>query len=189
MSRARVAAPAALLLLAACASRPPAESELFLLRPAAPDSRPVAPAAPVLRLAPVDLAAHLRGLSYVESNGRVTTLVNVRFAAPLAELIEDAVVDRLRASGRFSAVLPHGHPGRSERTLRLRVRRCEIDASGAAYEAVVALEGTLDDDASRLARPFRAEGRATPRGEGAAAHVRALEDALRVALDGLERAL
>jgi uncharacterized lipoprotein YmbA len=174
----------AALTVAACSTRPPAETERFLLRPEAPASRPAPETAPRLRLATPELAAHLGGLCFVDAEGRASTLVHVRFAAPLEELVVDAALDRLRAAGRWSAVLPPAHPGRAAETLRLRVRRCEIDASGAAYAAVVRLEGTLDrDDAREVLRVFSVEGRSAPASSAPADFVRALEAALADALD------
>lgn len=87
-----------------------------------------------------------------------------------------------RAVGRRCCRPPT--PGRAAETLRLRVRRCEIDASGAAYAAVVRLEGTLDrDDAREVLRVFSVEGRSAPASSAPADFVRALEAALADALD------
>lgn len=182
----RCGAPLAglVLLLASCGSRPPVESADYVLRPDAPASRAAAAGAPSVRVAPVEVASHVRGLSFVDADGRVSVLVRARFAAPLAEMVADAAADRCRASGLWATTLPAGHPGRADETFRLRVRRFEIDAAGADYAATVALEGSLERDGARtVPRVFSVEERVRPASTTPADLVAALEAALGAALD------
>ncbi len=180
----------ALLLLAGCSTRPPAETAVDVVRP------PVGPTvlgpegAPRIRLAGPEIAAHIRGFGFVDADGRVSTYVAARPAAPIEETLSDAAIDRLRASGRWSAVLPPTHPGRAGAVLRLKLRRFEIDASGGGYVAIAALEGTLDKDDSRdVLHSFAVEGRAEPASAAASDVVRALETALGTALDRMIEAV
>jgi ABC-type uncharacterized transport system auxiliary subunit len=180
----RLSAATAFAFALACSTRPPAETETFVVRPEAPPVVAAPAGAPRLRLAEPEIASHIRGFGFVDAEGRVSTYVLARPAAPIGEILVDAAVDRWRAAGRFATVLPPTHPARADLVLRLRLRRFEIDASGGGYEAVVRLEGTLDPDGSRDVRAaFAAEGRAVPSSTSPADVVRALEAALARALD------
>ncbi len=186
-SFARTARPwlaGAWLLAAGCATRPPAETAVYVVRPTVGAAVEAPANAPRLRLAAPEVASHIRGFGFVDADGRVSTFVSARPAAPIEEIVTDAAIDRLRAAGRWSAVLPPTHPGRATAVLRLRLRRFEIDASGGGYVAIAALEGTLDqDDAREVRGSFAVEGRSEPASAAAPDVVRALETALGAALD------
>jgi ABC-type uncharacterized transport system auxiliary subunit len=175
---------AAALALAACStgSRAPAESELYLLRAQGADAIPATTERAMVRVAPVDLAAHVRGIAIVTGDGRVRTMVNQRFAAPIPELVEDAVTDRLRASGRFGTVLPPRHAADAPFLLRLRVRAFEVVVADTGYLARVVFDGLIERD-RKLVRSFRAAADRTAADAERGGFVRGLEDALNGAID------
>jgi ABC-type uncharacterized transport system auxiliary subunit len=182
----------ALVLLAAalgaCSmpSRAPSEPELYLVR--ARGAEVIAPTAEraVLRVAPVAVAAHIRGVAIVTDDGRVRTMVNQGFAAPLHSLVEEAVTDRLRASNRFGIVLSPAQASSAPFTLRLTLRSFEIAVTDAGYVARVAFDGMVERDAERrVIRTFRAAAERPAEGPARGGFVKALEDAMNGAIDGV----
>jgi ABC-type uncharacterized transport system auxiliary subunit len=170
------------LLSCATQSRAPSESELYLLRARGADAIPPTTDRALLRVAPVGVAAHVRGIAIVTDDGRVRTLVNQRFAAPIPALVEDAVTDRLRASGRFGAVLPPGHPSDAPFVLRLVLRAFEIVVTDSGYVARVTFDGLIERDRAVI-RSFRASADRVADGPDRGGFVRGLEDALNGAID------
>jgi uncharacterized lipoprotein YmbA len=112
------------LLIAACStgSRAPVESELYLVRAQGADVIASTTDRAVVRVAPVAVAPHIHGIAIVTDDSRVRTMVNQRFAAPLNALVEEAVSDRLRATGKYGAVLPPAHPSAAPFVRRIPLR-------------------------------------------------------------------
>ncbi len=180
---------ALVVLLAACSivagTRPPGEAETYVVKARSAESRP-ASGGPVIRVADIEVASHLRGVTITSAGGRVQTLVNTRFAAPIHEMVEDVIVDRLRSSGRFSTVLPSGDPGKADRTLRLQLRTFEVDVSGSQDLAIAGLDGTLTPEGERtLLATLHCRGDSAVRSREPEDLVSALEAALNAAVDAL----
>jgi ABC-type uncharacterized transport system auxiliary subunit len=176
------------LLLASCSmnTRPPVETEQYVVRARGADVMPSTTERAVLRLAPVDVAAHVRGVAIVTDDGRVRTMVNQGFAAPIHTLVEEAVTDRLRASGRYGVVLPPGHPGSAPLTLRLTLRAFEIAVTDSGYAARVVFDGLLEREQDRrILRAFRAAADRPAEGPAKGGFVHGLEEALNGAIDVL----
>jgi ABC-type uncharacterized transport system auxiliary subunit len=140
----------------------------------------------VIRVAPVAVAAHIRGVAIVTDDGRVRTMVNQRFAAPLSSLVEDAVSDRLRATGRYGAVLSPGHATAAPFVLRLTLRAFEVVVTDGGYVARVVFDGLVErENDRRIVRSFRAGADRPANGPEGGGFVRGLEDALNGAIDVL----
>jgi len=174
------------LLLASCSmpSRAPVEREQYLVRATGAESLSSTSEPAMVRLAPVDVAAHIRGVAIVTEDGRVRTMVNQGFAAPINTLVAETVTDRLRASGRFGAVLAPGNPSAAPVTLRLTLRSFEIAVTDAGYSARVVFDGLIERDADRrIVRSFRAAADRPAQGPERGGFVRGLEEALNAAID------
>jgi ABC-type uncharacterized transport system auxiliary subunit len=165
-------------------SRAPAESELYLVRARGADTIAPTTERAMIRVAPVDIAAHIRGIAIVTNDGRVRTMVNQGFAAPLHGLVEDAVTDRLRASGRYGVVLSPAHPSAAPFVLRLTLRAFEVVVMDTGYVARVVFDGLVEREADRkVVRAFRAGAERATEGPAGGGFVRGLEDALNGAID------
>jgi ABC-type uncharacterized transport system auxiliary subunit len=176
------------LLAASCGmnTRAPAETEHYVVRARGADVMPSTTERAVLRLAPVEVAAHVRGVAIVTDDGRVRTMVNQGFAAPIHTLVEEAVADRLRSSGRYGIVLPPGHPGSAPLTLRLTLRAFEIAVADSGYVARVVFDGLLEREQDRrILRSFRAAADRPAEGPARGGFVHGLEEALNAAIDVL----
>jgi ABC-type uncharacterized transport system auxiliary subunit len=111
-------------------------------------------------------------------------MVNQSFAAPIPTLVAEAVTDRLRASGRFGAVLAPGNPSAAPLTLRLTLRAFEIVVTDFGYAARVVFDSLLERDAERrIVRSFRAAADRPAQGPERGGFVHGLEDALNAAID------
>src|SRR5436853_1414652 len=176
----------ALLLVPACSvpSKAPASHEEYLLRARGSDAIKPSTERATIRVAPVDVAPHMHGIAVVTESGRVQTMVNQGFAAPIHSLVENAVVDRLRATGRYGVVLGPGHPSAAPVALRLTLRAFEIAVTSTGYEGHVVFDGLIERDSDRsILGTFRASA---DRPAGDASHggfVRSLEEALNDAID------
>jgi ABC-type uncharacterized transport system auxiliary subunit len=180
---------ASALVIASCSmpkSRAAVEREQYVIRARGAEAMPTTTERATIRVAPVGIAAHIRGVAIVTDDGRVRTMVNQSFAAPIGTLVEEAVTDRLRASGRFGVVLPPGHPSSAPLTLRLSLRAFEITVTDVGYQARVVFDGLLEREPDRrVVRAFRASADRPAQGPGQGGFVHGLEDALNGAIDGL----
>jgi ABC-type uncharacterized transport system auxiliary subunit len=175
-------------LIASCStgSRSPAESELYLVRAQGADVIPSTTERALVRVAPVAVAPHIRGVAIVTDDGRVRTMVNQRFAAPLNALVEEAVSDRLRAAGKYGAVLSPSHPSTAPFVLRLTLRSFEIVVADYGYTARVVFDGLIERENDRaVVRAFRAGADRPTEGPAGGGFVRGLESALNGAIDAL----
>jgi ABC-type uncharacterized transport system auxiliary subunit len=177
------------LPLASCglpSSRAPAETSAYVIRARGADAIPSTTERAMIRVAPVDVAAHIRGLAIVTDDGRVRTMVNQGFAAPIHTLVEEAVTDRLRASGRYGVVLSPGHPSAAPLTLRLTLRAFEIAVIDSGYVARVVFDGLLEREGDRrILRAFRASADRPANGPENGGFIHGLEEALNAAIDVL----
>jgi ABC-type uncharacterized transport system auxiliary subunit len=176
------------IAVASCSmpSRAPVERQEFVLRARDADAIRSSTERAVIRVAPVELAPHVRGVAIVTEGGRVQTMVNQGFAAPINTMVGNAVVDRLRATGRYGVVVPPGHPSPAPVVLRLTLRAFEIAVTSVGYEARVVFDGVLERDTDRsIIRTFRTGASRPAEGAANGGFVRALEDALNAAIDAL----
>jgi ABC-type uncharacterized transport system auxiliary subunit len=184
--------------LAACSvlpDRPFQESRRFTLAPERPGTAPPRPGAPVLlvrsfRAAP---GLELRGLRSAGADGQVALEYWSEWAAPPADLAEEATRRWLAASGRFAAVTAPGSRVRADLVLEAELVRLQAEPDrGEARAGVAAL--LLAEPAAggetRVLAQFLAEGDAplAPRAIPAAIAA-ALSAALGAALAALEARL
>lgn len=177
---------ALLITLPACStgSRAPAEPEHYLIRARGADAIPASTERPMIRVAPVEVAPHIRGIAVVTDDGRVRTMVNQGFAAPLNGLVENAVTDRLRASGRYGVVLSPAQSSAAPFVLRLTLRAFEISVTDSGYVAHVVFDGLIERESERrIVRAFRAGADRPADGPTGGGFVRGLEEALNAAID------
>ena len=200
---------AALLLaagpLAACSvlpDRPYQEVQRFALAPERPQRATAPRNAPVLLVRTLRAAPGMdvRGLRLVGADGQVSTGYWQEWAAPPAELAEEALRRWLAASGRFSAVTLPGSRLRANYVLEGELIRLQAEpAAGlgrAALSVLLLTEPQAGGDA-RILGQFVAEGSAPipgggPRPDGtpeAAAAAAAMSAALAEALAQVERNL
>jgi ABC-type uncharacterized transport system auxiliary subunit len=193
----------ALAPLAACTvlpQRPYQEVQRFALDPERPRQATALAGAPVLLVRPLRAAPglDLRGLRMVEPNGQVMVTYWQEWAAPPAELAEEAMRRWLAASGLFRAVTLPGSRLRPDLVLEGELIRLQAEpATGTASAALSLLLLTEPQGAAREARilgQFLAEGSAPiPGGAGRAAPAAAgdaaaaMSAALAAALEELER--
>jgi hypothetical protein len=185
--------------LAACTvlpDRPYRDTERFALLPERPTRNPPAPRGPVLLLRSLRAAPGLeaRSLRSVSAAGQVRADAWAEWAAPPAELAEEALRRWLATSGRFGAVIAPGSRVRPSYILEGELTRLETRPALAEAFAGLALLLTNDDasDAPHLLVPILADGRAPLPGGGTAgpaAQAAALTAALAEALAAAERGI
>jgi len=187
----------ALLLAAACSgglrSNAPA-AQTYALRIAAASQAPSAtrPAAASLRIE-LPLAApglHSEHIVIVEPDHRVGYYAGSQWAAELPRVVEELAVERLRASGDWTAVTDAESAFASDYFLQITIRRFDAEYSGdAAPTARVALDCALGRRADRaLLAGFTVEGAALASANRMTAVVAALEAAANAALGDLAAA-
>ena len=188
------------LLLAGCSvlpDRPYREVRRFVLAPERPEPRPpapppTAPGRPALLLRGMRAAPGLdqRGLRSLGADGQVTQDFWAEWAAPPAELVEEATRRWLAASGQFSAITAPG--SRLRAGLMLEGELLRLQAEPAARRARATLAGLLllepeGGGATRILAQVQAEGEAAlPSGEDPALAAAAMGAALAAALGVLE---
>jgi cholesterol transport system auxiliary component len=182
-----------LLLTAACSgglrSNAPAV-QTYVLRAHAPAAPlPAPPAGTALR---VELPTSAPGLSsehivIVQSGHRMSYLAASEWAAPLAHVVEQLSVERLRASGTWVAVNDAESAFSSDYFLQITIRRFEAEYAGdAAPTAQVAFDCALGRSADRaLLASFTAQGAAVASANRVGAIVAAFEEAANTALGEL----
>ncbi len=184
------------LLLAGCSvlpDRPYREVRRFALTPERPVTAPPPAAGPVLLLRGMRAAPGLdqRGLRSLSADGQVTQDFWAEWAAPPAELAEEATRRWLAASGHFAAITAPGSRLRAGLVLEAELLR--LQAEPGARRARATLAGLLLREAPESGAPTRilaqlqAEGSAplSP-GDDPALAAAAMRAALGQALAGLE---
>jgi ABC-type uncharacterized transport system auxiliary subunit len=134
-------------------------------------------------------------IALLRSNRRFDFYAASRWAAAAPDLLEDVIVDRLRGTGAFSAVLDDAAPYAPYYNLRCGLARFEADYSsdgsgsgGHAPTVKVALNCTFGRHRDRvLLASFSAEGSAPASEDRLNAVVAAFEAATASALTELER--
>ncbi len=187
------------LLLAGCSvlpDRPYREVRRFALAAERPAALPPIPGRPALLLRGVRAAPGMdqRGLRSVGADGQVTQDFWAEWAAPPAELVEEALRRWLAASGRFGAITAPGSRLRAGLVLEAELLR--LQAEPAAGRARASLAGLLLQEAPESGAPTRilgqiqAEGSAPlPPGADPARAAAAMGAALGQALAALETEL
>jgi ABC-type uncharacterized transport system auxiliary subunit len=187
--------------LAACTvlpDRPYQETQRFALLPERPSRNPPAPRRPVLLLRSLRAAPGLetRSLRSVSPDGQVRTAAWAEWAAPPAELAEEALRRWLMASGRFAAVTAPGSRIRPSYVLEGELTRLETLPTEARAGLALLLANDDAAEVPRLLAPILAEGSAPLPGgaaaspaDAAAAMRAALAEALAMAERGIAGAL
>lgn len=183
--------------LGACSvlpDRPYREVRRFALAPERPVPRPAPPAGPVLLLRAMRAAPGLeaRGLRSVSAEGQVAQDFWAEWAAPPAELAEEALRRWLQGSGRFSAVTAPGSRLRAGLVIEAELLALHVEpAAGLARAGLAAL--LLAEDAgqagARVLAQLQAGGTAPLAGTDAAQQAAAMTAALAAALAQLETRL
>lgn len=184
-----------LLPLTGCSvlpDRPYQEVRRFALAPERPAQATPAPNAPVLLLRGLRAAPGLeaRGLRRVGAGGLMQEDPYAEWAAPPAELAEEALRRWLLASGRFRAVTAPGSRLRAPLVLEAELLRLQVEP-GAARAGLAALLLAEENgrEGARVLGQFTAEGRVPFAGGDAVAEAAAMNAALGAALAGLEARL
>jgi cholesterol transport system auxiliary component len=181
----------ALLLASGCSaglhsSAPPAQT--YVLRAAQPPhAQPAAKAAAAsLRVERPAAAPGLQSarIVIVQSDHRMGYYAGSQWAAELPLVVAQLAVERLRATGDWTAVHDADSAFASEWVLQITIRRFEADyASAAAPTAQVALDCALGRRADRaLLASFSAQGTAVASANRVSAVVAAFEEAANAAL-------
>ena len=130
-------------------------------------------------------------IALLRSENRFDFYAASRWAAPAPDVISSVMIDTLRATGAFSAVLDDSAPYAARYSLRCTLRRFEADytkASGAPT-VFVALDCTLGRRRDReLLSSFTAQGSARAAEDRLNAVVAAFESATAAAMSELGRA-
>jgi ABC-type uncharacterized transport system auxiliary subunit len=129
-------------------------------------------------------------IALLRSDRRFDFYAASRWAAPAPDLMEDVIVDRLRGTGAFSAVLDDAAPYAPYYNLRCGLARFEADYTpgGPAPTVKVTLDCTFGRHRDRvLLASFTAEGSAAASADRLSAVVAAFEIATAAALTELER--
>jgi ABC-type uncharacterized transport system auxiliary subunit len=124
-------------------------------------------------------------IALVRSEQRFDFYAASRWAAPAPDLMESLMVDALRGTGAFSAVLDDAAPYAPRYTLRCAMRRFEADYTkgDAAPTVFVALDCTLGRHRDReLLASFTAQGSAAAGEDRLNSVVRAFESATKIAM-------
>lgn len=130
-------------------------------------------------------------IALLRSEQRFDFYAASRWAAPAPILVESLMIDAVRASGAFSAVLDDSAPFSPRYNLRCTLRRFEADYTrgGRAPTIFVALDCTLGRHRDRgLLASFTAHGSAVAREDRLNAVVGAFEVATTAAMAELTRA-
>lgn len=138
-------------LLAGCATTqpPPPERYTLVATPGAADGHAGAPAAGVLRVNPVLAPAWLRGrgicyrLAYHDA-AQVARYGRSVWAAPITQMLGQAVQDALAASGHWRAVIGPGDDARAAISVRIRVLDlCQAFSSQRASAVLLTVRATV----------------------------------------------
>lgn len=127
-------------------------------------------------------------IALVREGGRFDFYAAARWAAPTPDLVESALVDALRATGRYSAVMDDASPFAPRYDLRVTLRRFEADYSSGSADPVihVVMDCTLGRRRDRqLLASFTAEGSARADANRLGAVIAAFESASTAAVGKL----
>jgi ABC-type uncharacterized transport system auxiliary subunit len=182
--------------LAGCSvlpDRPYQETQRFALLPERPQRNPASPRAPVLLIRAFRAAPglDLRGLRSLGADGRVTLEYWAEWAAPPADLAEEALRRWLAASGRFGAITAAGSRVRSNYVLEGELVRLQAEpAAGVARAGLSLLLMSQDGmDEAKVLAPILADGSAPLTARAPEALAAAMTAALGAALAMAERAI
>jgi len=133
-------------------------------------------------------------IALLRSDQRFDFYAASRWAAPAPELVENVMIDALRATGAFTAVFDDSAPFAPRYSLRCTLRRFEADytsgTGGQAPRVQVALDCTLGRHRDReLLATFTAHGSAQAQEDRLNAVVAAFESATATAMAELTQAV
>jgi cholesterol transport system auxiliary component len=132
-------------------------------------------------------------IALIRSDRRFDVYAASRWAAPAPDMVESALVDFLRGTGRYAAVLDDGAPFAPVYDLRVTLRRFEADytaGEGSPPVVHVVLDCTLGRRRDRvLLSSFTASGSAPAGDDRLGSVVAAFEAATGAAVTELRRAL
>jgi ABC-type uncharacterized transport system auxiliary subunit len=184
------------LLLANCSvlpDRPYREVRRFALAPERPSPQAPMPGRPALLLRSMRAAPGLdqRGLRSLGSDGQVRQDFWAEWAAPPAELVEEATRHWLAASGQFAAITAPGSRLRAGLVLEAELLRLQSEPGTQRARATLAglllLEAPESAAAPRILGQLQAEGEAPlAPGDDPALAAAAMTLALGRALAGME---
>jgi ABC-type uncharacterized transport system auxiliary subunit len=186
-----------LLPLAGCSvvpERPYREVRRFALAPERPAPRPAPAGGPVLLLRAMRAAPGLegRGLRSVSAAGQVTQEFLAEWAAPPAELAEEALRRWLQHAGVFSAVTAPGSRLRAGLVLEAELLALHVEPAGGQARAGMAALLLAEDAAqagARVLAQLQVAGAAPLSGTGPEHQAAAMAAALAAALAALEARL
>ncbi len=118
-------------------------------------------------------------IALVRSEGRFDFYAAARWAAPTPDLVESVLVDALRGTGSYSAVLDDAAPFAPHYDLRVTLRRFEADYTGGADPVIqVVMDCTVGRRRGRnLLASFTVQGTARAEADRLGAVVAAFESA------------
>ncbi len=184
------------LLLAGCSvlpERPYREVRRFALAPERPAPQPPMPGRPALLLRSMRAAPGLdqRGLRSLGADGQVTQDFWAEWAAPPAELVEEAMRHWLATSGQFATITAPGSRLRAGLVLEAELLRLQVEPGARRARATLAglllREAPESGAATQILGQLQAEGQAPlPPGDDPALAAAAMNAALGRALAGLE---
>lgn len=200
MSRARTTLLCLPLMLAACGgvfeSKMAAPQAYVLRLPPATAPAADAPTAGTLLVRRPDAGPGLNTdrIALIRGDRRFDVYAASRWAAPVPVLMESVLVDSLRGTGRYSAVLDDAAPFAPYYDLRVAIRRFEADytaaGNGDAPTVHVVLDCTLGRRRDRhLLSTFTVSGSARAGDDRLGQVVAAFEAATAAAVAELQRAL
>jgi ABC-type uncharacterized transport system auxiliary subunit len=184
------------LTLAGCSvlpDRPYQEVRRFALAPERPGQQVALPGAPVLLLRTFRAAPGLdaRGLRSLGADGQVAQAYWQEWAAPPAELAEEATRRWLTASGLFAAVTAPGSRLRANLVLEGELIRLQAEPAAGRARAALAVLLLAESEAAptRILAQLQPEAAAPLAGSDGAAAAAAMAAALAGTLAALEAAL
>jgi ABC-type uncharacterized transport system auxiliary subunit len=176
------------VLLSACTLDPAPPSHAYLVRQDGGEPVAADPQGPLIQIIGIDVASHIQGMTVIRPDGQVDTLVYLRWASPVSEMVENWLRDSLLASGRFRGVIGTSMASGSSTEVAVSVQRFEIEElSLGEARARVSLEGWRRGGATDLGWvPLgRHEGSAPITAATGAAYANAMALALDTAVNSL----
>jgi cholesterol transport system auxiliary component len=197
----RMLLPVALLMLAACSGFRSRDAvvQTYVLRGALVTPVSAAPLAPMTERIPTLAVSRPTAASGLDSeniaairaDGRFDYYNASRWAGNLPDIMQTLLIESLRSSGRYRAVLADTSAFSADRLLQIEIRQFQSEyGSGAAPTIHLVLEGTLGNRAQReIMSVVRAESSVPASADRMSAVVAAFNTAVSDALRQLNAAL
>lgn len=147
MSRARIAAPLLIALLAGCSILPKAETPHIYMLPAAPGARPAttSPVSWALRIATPNAPRALDNarIAVVPEANTITVYAGARWADSAPHLVRDRLTDAFRDSGRVAAISTDDSNLGADYELGGSLAAFQTEYVGSAPEVVIRFDAVL----------------------------------------------